>query len=176
MSDKIEKEDKEEPRPGYYDRAWNDPPLFSYSSTSTASGATKPANTKLNKRVAFPGSGANPPPPPAGQNQGNLNAAMPPPPPLASSSGPLHDAGAKPKAVMAAPPPVSAKSGATPPVSSKPSEESVTEVIDLDKVVKDLTDALGKSTLGDKRKADVGKRIDVMADKWKAGAFNEKVT
>ena len=38
---------EEEPRPGNWDRAWNDPPLFSYKADS------KPpaAGLKLNKRV-----------------------------------------------------------------------------------------------------------------------------
>jgi hypothetical protein len=37
----------EEPRPGNFDRAWNDPPLFSYKSTSQGP-------NKLNKRVNHP--------------------------------------------------------------------------------------------------------------------------
>jgi hypothetical protein len=41
---------EEEPRPGNWDRAWNDPPLFSYKADS------KPpaAGLKLNKRVHHP--------------------------------------------------------------------------------------------------------------------------
>jgi hypothetical protein len=40
----------EEPRPGNFDRAWNDPPLFNYKAN-----AQPPTNgSKLNKRVNYP--------------------------------------------------------------------------------------------------------------------------
>ena len=38
---------KEEPRPGNFDRAWNDPPLFSYKPAAQGP-------NKLNKRVMHP--------------------------------------------------------------------------------------------------------------------------
>ena len=40
----------EEPRPGNFDRAWNDPPLFNYKTN----GQPPTAGPKLNKRVTYP--------------------------------------------------------------------------------------------------------------------------
>jgi len=80
--------------PGNYDRAWNDPPLFSYSSCK------QPGVSKLTKRVAFPPSSCAPSLPP-GQD--------PTAPPT------LHDAGAKPPPCLLPPPPSSA-----PPTSPSP--------------------------------------------------------
>ena len=66
----------EEPRPGNFDRAWNDPPLFNYKTN----GQPPTTGPKLNKRVTYSAT-AGPPPMSAG---------------LASTGPPrLHDAGAK---------------------------------------------------------------------------------
>jgi hypothetical protein len=43
-------DEDEEPRPGNFDRAWNDPPLFSYK----ANGQPPTTGPKLNKRVMYP--------------------------------------------------------------------------------------------------------------------------
>ena len=43
-------EGDEEPRPGNFDRAWNDPPLFNYKTN----GQPPTAGLKLNKRVTYP--------------------------------------------------------------------------------------------------------------------------
>ena len=61
--------------PGNFDKAWNDPPLFSYSVSSTPQAG---GSRLLTKRVGFPSSH----PPPPGQD--------PTAPPK------LHDTGAKP--------------------------------------------------------------------------------
>ena len=48
------------PRPGNYERSWNDPPLFSYGSTTqNLEQARKQGANKLNKRVEFPSSNAS---------------------------------------------------------------------------------------------------------------------
>lgn len=65
----------ENTRPGNFDRAWNDPPLFDYNTAAPAPSQ----GTKLNKRIGFPSST---PPPPQNRND--------------SSSSTLSDAGAKP--------------------------------------------------------------------------------
>jgi hypothetical protein len=84
----------EEPRPGNDDRAWNEPPLFSYS--STASAQTKAAGPKLNKRIGFPDTSSYAtaaasttgvdvaPAKPQDAGAKSVGAAMPPPPPTAS--------------------------------------------------------------------------------------------
>jgi len=45
-------------RSGNYDRAWNDPPVFSLE----VNGTVKSVPTKLNKRVAYPGISSSPTP------------------------------------------------------------------------------------------------------------------
>ena len=87
--------------PGNYDKAWNDPPLFSYSA---ASGQTGPGTNRLNKRVAFPTqqaafprSGLDPTAPPklydAGMKPPSSPQVMPPPPPAVVPSPPQHSEG-----------------------------------------------------------------------------------
>lgn len=78
--------------PGNFDRAWNDPPLFSYS----ASSGQPLAQNRLNKRVAFPTQqrdqpsvGLDPTQPPrlydAGMKPPTSSSVPGPPPPLAAS-------------------------------------------------------------------------------------------
>lgn len=75
--------------PGNFDKAWNDPPLFSYSA---ASGQSGPGTNRLNKRVAFPTQqaafprcGLDPTAPPklydAGMKPPSSSQGLPPPPP-----------------------------------------------------------------------------------------------
>ena len=77
--------------PGNFDKAWNDPPLFSYSAAS-ASGQTGAGANRLNKRVAFPSQpsavpsgGEDPTAPPklydAGMKPQGSASHLPPPPP-----------------------------------------------------------------------------------------------
>lgn len=84
--------------PGNFDRAWNDPPLFSYSA---ASGQSGPGGNRLNKRVAFPTqqaafprSGLDPTAPPklydAGMKPPSSSQGLPPPPPPAMGVSPGH--------------------------------------------------------------------------------------
>lgn len=70
--------------PGNFDRAWNDPPLFSYSSSATSQAGA----TKLTKRIGFPAS---------------ANVSIVGQDPTAPPS--LHDAGAKPPSCCVPPPP-----------------------------------------------------------------------
>merc|ERR1719167_2199452 len=82
-----------DPRPGCYDRAWNDPPLFSYHNTEVGSSSTASGSQpqKFNKRVEFPSSttgvkdhlhsprkGAGPEP--SSSTARPLSAVLPPPP------------------------------------------------------------------------------------------------
>ena len=82
--------------PGNFDKAWNDPPLFSYSA---ASGQSGPGTNRLNKRVAFPTQqaafprcGLDPTAPPklydAGMKPPSTSQALPPPPPVMAASPP----------------------------------------------------------------------------------------
>lgn len=166
---------EDEPRPGNYDRAWNDPPLFSYSSTSAKTAGAAAAGQKLNKRIGFPGSTSAPPPPPsAATSSGPPAAKLPPSLPPTS----LHDAGARSvKAPQGLPPPP--PTGA-PPVAAKPGGGQATGraqegEVDLDDVMEKLTGALERSTLDERRKADVRKRTEAMAAKWKGGGLNPQV-
>ena len=100
------------PRPGNYDRSWNDPPLFSYASgTHNSTDVNKQGTNRLNKRVEFPSLTTNsnvmPGAPPPTNNEGFMNTStytqstkiskMPIPPPMvpsinidATSSKPLQ--------------------------------------------------------------------------------------
>jgi len=65
---------------GNYDRAWNDPPVFSLQ--VNAMGGGRPVPTKLTKRVAYPGEGISTPgigPEPASRSHG---PGLPRPPPM----------------------------------------------------------------------------------------------
>jgi len=112
--------------PGNYDRSWNDPPLFSYTESSTQQ--SQHTGLKLNKRVGFPTSA---PPPPLSKDGGQppklYDAGMkppvsglPPPPPR------LHDAGARPATDTMLPPPPSVV-----PAASSGDSGSVETVADM---------------------------------------------
>ncbi|XP_059094553.1 steroid receptor RNA activator 1-like [Tigriopus californicus] len=169
----------DEPRPGNWDKAWNDPPLFSYQATSAK--ASEPTGVKLNKRVGFPGTLA-----PATPNSSvatpvplasGLGSALPPPPLK------LHDAGAKSEGgLYVPPPPVGGPClPLRPPASDNAGKSQATSgptpevVYDCDSVVALLNQSLARSSLATKKAQDIQKRIDTMADKWKAGALNPPV-
>ena len=99
--------------PGNFDRAWNDPPLFSYSA---ASGQTVTTN-RLNKRVAFPSQ-------PSAVPSGGEDPTAPPK---------LYDAGMKPQgsASHLPPPPPSCL---PPPAVSQPCSESESPPVSSDSV------------------------------------------
>ena len=165
----MEDQGEEEPRPGNWDRAWNDPPLFSYTSTA-AKGKDAPS-AKLNKRVGMTfGSGQ----PPKDPNATKLDQAQHAPA--------LHDAGAKATGgAMPPPPPPSASTIAPPPPTSDKEPASVPEQkeeeapIDPDEVVNLLKEVVDSSTLDDRKKQDISKRISMMEKKWKDGQLNDKV-
>jgi len=167
-------QDKDELRPGNFDRAWNDPPMFRYKGAE-AKAKDGTASTKLNKRVAFPADGSG------GQLSSSSAAESATemkdlPPPLLSTK-PLHDAGAKPMAAaMPPPPPSAAGAGAGPEPTPAPetasTARSATEVED---VVALLTSSLAASGLDERRRQDIAKRIDAMESKWRSGGLNEKV-
>ena len=160
-------EDKEEePRPGNFDRAWNDPPLFNYKKESTSANAP----TKLNKRVGFPVA-------PPLTSSSSLGAQFLPP-----SLEPLkiHDAGAKSVGMSMPPPPPPMAS--CPPVSKEsvssgvnPDSSSSKGNLDVESVVKLLTKSLDQTSFDDRKKSDIKKRIVMMESKWKSGSLNEQV-
>lgn len=141
--------EEEEPRPGNFDRAWNDPPLFNYKATNPSSG------TRLNKRVGFPSNNSN----------SSLN----------SSSGQLQDAGAKPLLPpTTAPPPVtSLPSG--PVVKSVAANDQASAAVDVKQVLDKLEDTLTSLHLDARKAQDINKRIKIMEDKWTNGTLNLKV-
>ena len=168
--------DQDAPRPGNFDRAWNDPPLFSYTSTSAKEQQAQ--STRLNKRVGFPGVGA--PPLPTSAGGGISKEAGPPLAGEGLDNPKLHDAGAKPSAASLPPPP---------PMMSKPppatkstaeevpttSESSAKDDVAIEDVMTGLREALEASSLDDRKAKDIKKRLDAMEGKWRSGALNDKV-
>jgi len=144
--------------PGNYDRAWNDPPLFSYSTSSgPQAGSTR---QQLTKRVGFPASQ----PPPPGQD--------PTAPPK------LHDAGAKPPSSGLPPPPPSTILFHPPPVA--PSGDDSTAPthaqpsVTVDATVTVFTE-LTKSYLEPRKCEDINKRLAVMFTAWREGKLNPRI-
>jgi len=146
--------------PGNYDRAWNDPPLFSYSDSSSVQ-LSRP-KTSLNKRVGFPSSL---PPPPTNQS------ASPLPPKL-------HDAGARPELSSLPPPPPGMSSHPPPPSFPPPlvsARESPQVRHDHDTVLEQLH-GLVDSNFGDMTKqAAHKKRLGAMSTAWKEGRLTARL-
>eukprot|EP00092_Neocalanus_flemingeri_P005330 GFUD01005742.1.p1 GENE.GFUD01005742.1~~GFUD01005742.1.p1 ORF type:complete len:225 (+),score=84.45 GFUD01005742.1:300-974(+) len=143
--------------PGNFDKAWNDPPLFSYS----ASAGSHPSSSRhlLNKRVGFPTSQ----PPPPGQD--------PTAPPK------LHDAGAKPPSSSLPPPPPT--SAILPPPPIAPSGDSSVCATAQPSVAVDDTATmfteLTKSNLDSRKCEDINKRLNVMFTAWREGKLNPRI-
>jgi len=140
--------------PGNYDRAWNDPPLFSYSQSS--SGAPNSTRTALNKRVGFPSGG---------------------PSSLPASSGPprLHDAGAKPPSCMLPGPPLVA----LPPADAdnnrnKIEEEPVSAIKTCDEVEIVLC-KIARENFPVKKCGDLIVRLSVLFSSWRSDSLNPRV-
>jgi len=133
-----------DPRPGCYDRAWNDPPLFSYQNAE----ASKPG-TKFNKRVGFPSAAGAPAPPASG---GTLPLSVPPPPPTNLQPPPKS-------AVL----PSSKPSGQPPKPAGQPPKLPTAE-----QVTTDLTSFLEERSteIGERKASDIAKRVAVMREKW----------
>jgi len=144
--------------PGNYDRAWNDPPLFSYSQSSAA--PTSTGRTSLNKRVGFPSGG---------------------PSSLPASSGPprLHDAGAKPPSCMLPGPPIGGTSLPPPPVTDSDNtnnkvENSVTVTKNCDEVELVLF-KIARDYFPSKKCDDLIVRLSVLFSNWRSDALKPRV-
>jgi len=131
--------------PGNYDRAWNDPPLFSYSSSSTSQPG---GGNRLTKRVGFPASNNLPT---TGQD------------PTAPPS--LSDAGAKPPPCimppppcMLPPPPSSSIPPSLPPSSSHPMGSTEAPSLSSEQL-EELLGKLTKEYFGEDKAAELDKRL-----------------
>ena len=142
--------------PGNFDRAWNDPPLFSYSTSSTAQPIT--AN-RLNKRVAFPTNQSQAPAPGSGQD--------PTAPPK------LYDAGMKPPSGSILPPPPPAMMIPTSSGTSDTKSDNVSD-IDIDNIEKQFEELVNRFILENQRD-DVRKRLLSMFTSWRQGGYNSNV-
>jgi len=142
--------------PGNFDRAWNDPPLFSYSTSSTAQPIT--AN-RLNKRVAFPTNQSQAPAPGSGQD--------PTAPPK------LYDAGMKPPSGSILPPPPPTMMIPTSSGTSDTKSDNVSD-IDIDNIEKQFEELVNRFILENQRD-DVRKRLQSMFTSWRQGGYNSNV-
>jgi len=133
--------------PGNFDRAWNDPPLFSYSNPKPGAGS------RLTKRVGFPASsgltlptGQDPTAPPA-----------------------LHDAGAKPPPCLLPPPPSCLPSSSSPPAPAPTEIPLTTE--EVDQILGSMTRqyfALEKAT-------ELDKRLGVLVSAHREGGLGSRI-
>jgi len=148
--------------PGNFDKAWNDPPLFSYNQSGTNGPSGLTSRTSLNKRVGFPGLGA-----------GGIGQ-LPPGPGLDPTAPPkLHDAGAKPPP-CALPPPPSSESA---PPSSSISENS--KELDEDPSADDvqqLFSRLIRDSFPQKKADDLERRMAMMFTSWREGRLNPRIS
>jgi len=140
--------------PGNYDKAWNDPPLFSYSASSAPPTG---GGRLLTKRVGFPSSH----PPPPGQD--------PTAPPM------LHDAGAKPPSSCLPPPPPTALLDTLPSPSfttvSAPDAPTNISVDDTVAIYQDLM----KTYLSPEKYQSINTKLSVMFNAWKEGGLNSRL-
>lgn len=176
------------PRPGNYDRSWNDPPLFSYASgTPNSTG-----NNKLNKRVEFPSlsnnsnlaSGIMPPVNPEGppgpfmcaQLNQSSNTSVPPPIVMTTNEGLKESISNKPLQML----PYDYKNTSNPNKSladcdtNGPQKDSSA---DIKVVIADFNVVLdsAQSEMDQKKLADIKKRISLMEGKWKSGSLNAQM-
>jgi len=138
--------------PGNFDRAWNDPPLFSYSTSSTAQPIT--AN-RLNKRIAFPTNQSQAPAQGTGQD--------PTAPPK------LYDAGMKPPPGSILPPPPSFMTPASTSSTSSSSQD-----IDVDSIEKQF-EQLVIENMNEATRGDFTKRLGVLFSAWRKGTYNTNI-
>jgi len=139
--------------PGNFDKAWNDPPLFSYSVSSTPQAG---GSRLLNKRVGFPSSH----PPPPGQD--------PTAPPK------LHDAGAKPPSSCLPPPPPAAHGNVPLPSSSVSESVDQSATISIDDT-KAIYEELMKTYLSPEKYKTISAKLSVMFKAWQDGALNPRL-
>jgi len=133
--------------PGNYDRAWNDPPLFSYNE---GSGQAKQPH-KLNRRAAYPMTSSGPSPP-TNQNLPPLVSGMPPAPACG-----LVGTKSPPIGGMPPPPP---QSETSPPKDSTAQPSNDDTNLSLDQIYAKLQ-ALIDENCSDKS-GDLTKRLDMM--------------
>jgi len=140
--------------PGNYDKAWNDPPLFSYS----ASAAPPTGGGRLlTKRVGFPSS--HPPPP-------GLDPTAPPM---------LHDAGAKPPPSSLPPPPPTAHlSTPSSPNSTAGYAPDAPTNISVEETVA-VYEELMKTYLPTEKYQSINTKLSVMFNAWKEGGLNSRL-
>ncbi len=157
-------------RPGNFDRAWNDPPLFSYDSTAAAAGG----KTKLNKRVEFPLAASKAA---AGKESSSSVASAAPVAAVAAKPSLVRpDAGAKQQSPLPPPPPPPTSSTTLPTINpSKEVENPLQEGPDLDRILSILSSELESSSLPDKKKHEVKKRLALMETRWRDGGLNDNV-
>eukprot|EP00088_Acartia_fossae_P069273 TRINITY_DN8996_c0_g1_i1.p1 TRINITY_DN8996_c0_g1~~TRINITY_DN8996_c0_g1_i1.p1 ORF type:complete len:293 (-),score=57.84 TRINITY_DN8996_c0_g1_i1:374-1252(-) len=168
--------------PGNYDKAWNDPPLFSYTESTV-----QHTGNRLNKRVGFPSAQLSNPPKPgtvgtslpdAGAKPAASNIAPPPPR--------LHDAGCRPLPdAMVAPPPAALGTSASlppppPPAmaaaqSSADSKGSVGHIDGLSRSeICDKMRQLANDTCGDKA-MDIIKRLKYLEKSFENPNLNPRI-
>jgi len=143
-------------QPGNFDKAWNDPPLFSYSASS---GHTPNASggRLLNKRVGFPTNG----PPPTG-----IDPTAPPR---------LNDAGAKPPTLCEnLPPPPSITKTGNHSLHLSQSKDAASNELSLDEV-KDLFTELAKTYIDPSKLENINKKLCIMFSAWGDEKLNEKI-
>lgn len=182
------------PRPGNYERSWNDPPLFSYGSSNQSSeNARKPGGTRLNQRVGFPSSSANSntvpdayisenkemPPCPQMYSQSTSITDCLRPPPINTSiqQSPNSNDSTKPLQML----PYDYKNTSNPNKSHVNCDDNVDQMDESDPCVEDVAHDFDKvldkisSDIDKKKIADVKKRLDMMTSKWKNNAFNPQI-
>lgn len=149
--------------PGNFDKAWNDPPLFSYNQPGTSIGPPgSTSRTSLNKRVGFPGLGA-----------GHVGQ-LPPGPGLDPTAPPkLHDAGAKPPPCSLPPPPSS--EAALPPSSTSENSKELAQDSSADDVQR-LFSHLIRDCFPQKKAEDLERRLALMFTSWREGKLNPRIS
>jgi len=152
--------------PGNFDKAWNDPPLFSYSA---GSGQQATAG-RLNKRVAFPSQpssvlrpGLDPTAPPklydAGMKPPSSGCVGPPPPPSGA---------------VASPPPPPAGAVASPPPPPAGAAGSAGQSEDSETVQHTLLETCDKYLDTDIQQ-DVKARLEGLFRDWSSGGLNPDI-
>jgi len=140
--------------PGNYDKAWNDPPLFSYSASSAPPTG---GGRLLTKRVGFPSS--HPPPP-------GLDPTAPPM---------LHDAGAKPPPSSLPPPPPTAHSSTlSSPNSTAGCAPDAPTNISVEETVATYEELM-KTYLPPEKYQSINTKLSVMFSAWKEGGLNSRL-
>jgi len=149
--------------PGNFDRAWNDPPLFSYNQNTAQPGT----GSRLTRRIGFPAS-SRAPPLPTGTD------------PTAPPS--LHDAGAKPPPSLLPPPPSlmveSPSASASEPTSSLSPTATTSDSFAISLNANDMEEKLTRLTKNhfDPVKAkEVGKRLDGLVAAHRADALGTRI-